>query len=396
MRKLLILLLLIVVPFQLFAFTISDFEAKKVKYVKLIETKLSNKLSKLSNKKLESLVKLVDKRITKTEDSEKLSDNSKLKNLALLYALKEVILKIPSKETSIEDSSIVIKIIDDKRCNDCNVNLITEKLKELPFLESAKYINYDYSDIGMKDYLETNGIKFLPAIVFSNNDFKDPDNSFKTYLVNIKSWEYSLQVWSRFDPLVKRSEKWFMILDSDKLKDIKENSYIKWNTDAKITWLEYSDIECPFCARLHNSSTPKDLKEKYWDKLNYVFNHFPLAFHKNAQVWAEILECSWAEKGWEVFYSLLDKTFSESKSDIDFLIEEAVKLWASKTKLEACLKDWIFSDKVDNQMKFWADTFGITWTPWSVLINNETWEYEILSWAYPTTNFEKIIDSLLK
>jgi protein-disulfide isomerase len=49
-----------------------------------------------------------------------------------------------------------------------------------------------------------------------------------------------------------------------------------------VTWLEYSDLECPYCAKLHNAGTPEDLAEKYGNKLNQVFNHFPLQFHNNA------------------------------------------------------------------------------------------------------------------
>jgi protein-disulfide isomerase len=43
-----------------------------------------------------------------------------------------------------------------------------------------------------------------------------------------------------------------------------------------------------------------------------------------------------------------------------------------------------------------AQLFGITWTPGNVLINNNTGEYDIISWAYPTASFETIIDKLLK
>jgi len=54
-----------------------------------------------------------------------------------------------------------------------------------------------------------------------------------------------------------------LILDKKVLAEIKENSYLKGNKDAKITWLEYSDLECPFCAKLHNSGTPEELVKKY-------------------------------------------------------------------------------------------------------------------------------------
>jgi protein-disulfide isomerase len=63
---------------------------------------------------------------------------------------------------------------------------------------------------------------------------------------------------------------------------MKTSAFIKGNTDAKITWIEYSDLECPYCAKLHNSGTPEDLREKYGDKMNQIFQSFPLEFHDNA------------------------------------------------------------------------------------------------------------------
>jgi hypothetical protein len=77
-----------------------------------------------------------------------------------------------------------------------------------------------------------------------------------------------------------------------------------------------------------------------------------------------------------------------------FLIDEAVKLWANETTLTACVDAKTYSQKIADQMDMGSDIFWITWTPWNVLINNETLEYEILSWAYPISSFEDIIDKL--
>jgi protein-disulfide isomerase len=212
----------------------------------------------------------------------------------------------------------------------------------------------------------------------------------------MKDGEYILPLGASFNPFAKRSENWFLMLDKTKLKSIKDSSFIKWNKNAKITWLEYSDLECPYCAKLHNSGTEDELNKKYWDKLNMVFNSFPLPFHKNAEVWAEILECLGNQKWTDAFYKLIDKAYSDKKSDKEYLISEAIKLWANEDKLNKCLTDWTYKQKVTDTKNAWVELFGITWTPGNVLINNETWEYEIISWAYPTSSFEAIIDKLLK
>jgi hypothetical protein len=45
-------------------------------------------------------------------------------------------------------------------------------------------------------------------------------------------------------------------------------------------------------------------------------------------------------------------------------------------------------------MNTWTNIFGITWTPGNVIINTETLEYEVISWAYPAQTFRDAIERL--
>lgn len=288
--------------------------------------------------------------------------------------------------------SITITVIDDKRCNNCQTEAIVTQLSQAPELANATFVTKDFIDDNMTDFVTENEIIALPAIIFSNNNV---GQWLTPYLIEISNWEYSLQVNSTFNPFAERSKKGFLLLDLGKLKEIKNNSYIKGNEDAKITWLEYSDLECPYCATLYENGTPKELADKYGNKLNKVFNHFPLDFHANAKPGAELLECLAAEKGAEAFYSLIEKSFREKKSTERFLLKEAEDLGWNKASLETCLDNETYSAKVDAQMERGSTLFGVTGTPGNVLINNETGEYEVISGAYPTSSFVEIIDKLL-
>ena len=55
--------------------------------------------------------------------------------------------------------------------------------------------------------------------------------------------------------------------------------------DAKVTVVEFSDFECPYCTRAANATN--EIKKKYGDKVRVVFRHFPLSFHKNAHLAAQ-------------------------------------------------------------------------------------------------------------
>lgn len=74
------------------------------------------------------------------------------------------------------------------------------------------------------------------------------------------------------------------------------------NAAAKLTIIEFSDFECPFCAR-YVRDTYKQIQKEYVDtgKVRYVFRHFPLAqIHPNATRAAEASECARVQgKFWE-------------------------------------------------------------------------------------------------
>ena len=312
----------------------------------------------------------------------------------------------PGVQQDYEELSITV--IDDKRCVNCPTTAIVDQLKQLPSIANAEVTVKDFSDTGVAEYLEENNIKALPLFIFSTNNFDvsndpvqldqngQPTPKLNNFLVANAEGDYTLEVGSTFNPFETRSENGYLVIDQDQLKSIKDSSLIKGNTDAKITWIEYSDLECPYCAKLHNAGTVEDLTAKYGDNLNIIYNHFPLGFHDNAQPGAEILECLGEQEWTEAFYSLIKKAYTDKKSTKSYLIDEAVALWASEDALNECLDSGKFTAKVKDGMATATELFGITGTPGNVLINNETGEYEVISWAYPTSAFEEIIDGLLK
>jgi len=167
-----------------------------------------------------------------------------------------------------------------------------------------------------------------------------------TFLQAIPSGEFSLAVGSTFNPFETRSDRGFLQIDKEKIDSVKDSSYIKGNKDAKITWIEYSDLECPYCAKLHNAGTTEALTEKYGDDLNIIYNHFPLGFHANAQPGAEILECLGELKGTEAFYGLIKVAYADEKSSKAYLIEEAVNLGADEDEINDCLDSGKYTTKV--------------------------------------------------
>jgi protein-disulfide isomerase len=73
--------------------------------------------------------------------------------------------------------------------------------------------------------------------------------------------------------------------------------------------VEYSDTECPFCIRLHN--TMKQIRTDYAGQISFVYRNFPLtSIHRHAQKEAEMISCVHVLGGEKAMYSFIDALFS--------------------------------------------------------------------------------------
>ncbi|MET0411264.1 MAG: thioredoxin domain-containing protein, partial [Polyangiaceae bacterium] len=73
--------------------------------------------------------------------------------------------------------------------------------------------------------------------------------------------------------------------------------------NAKVTLVEFSDFQCPFCSRAAN--VVHQVREKYGDRVRFVFRQFPLDFHKEAHLAAQAALVAHEQgKFWE-FHDLL-------------------------------------------------------------------------------------------
>lgn len=160
--------------------------------------------------------------------------------------------------------------------------------------------------------------------------------------------------------------------------------------DAKVTIVEYSDFQCPYCARAH--STVDQVMKEYKGKVRLVYKNFPLGFHKFAEPAAIAAECTF-EQDPAAFWKLYDYYFEHqqqlSPENIKDKTLEAVK----GTKVDTAK----FNDCFDNKKtlaKVQADQaegqqVGVTGTP-AFIINGRK-----LSGAQPIDRFKAIIDDEL-
>lgn len=165
--------------------------------------------------------------------------------------------------------------------------------------------------------------------------------------------------------------------------------------DAPVVMVEFTDFQCPFCKRFHDTVFP-DLVKKYVDtgKLRIVSRNLPLPFHQNAQPAALAAACANQQgKFWPMRERLFAKNDSLTTSNILGAAEGAsLDLAKFKTCWEG--KEFEAAVKKDSDE---AGSVGITGTPSFVVgkPNGDKLHGVIVVGAQPLATFEAEIDKLL-
>ncbi len=179
----------------------------------------------------------------------------------------------------------------------------------------------------------------------------------------------------------------------------RERDHIRGNVDAKISLIEYSDFECPFCKRFHD--TPKQLIADYGGRVNWVYRHFPLGFHNpGAQKQAEASECAAELGGNDAFWKFSDALYARTTSNgkgfpISKLVPLAEEIGLDAKSFAECLDSGKYAARVKEDIEE-GSTIGITGTPGSIMFNSETGEAQLISGAVPLARFKVVVDRWLQ
>lgn len=120
------------------------------------------------------------------------------KNYDVIFNWWNKVWNVTTGSWNVASSDIVVKIVWDKRCSECQTDVITDSLKKVPFLAWATFEQMDFADEWAKDFIKANWITALPAFLLNTNNV--PDAQFAQYLTATPAGLYSLNVWSEFDP----------------------------------------------------------------------------------------------------------------------------------------------------------------------------------------------------
>lgn len=160
--------------------------------------------------------------------------------------------------------------------------------------------------------------------------------------------------------------------------------------DAKITIIEYTDFQCPFCARAQGTS--RQLRTMYGDKIQWVFRDYILVFHKQAMYAHQIGQCIHKQDEL-VFWNYFDRLFASLQVDraniepakIDRLV---AGLGVNMGQLKSCQTSPATQEQVLAEQKS-GDSYSVRGTP-AFFINGR-----FISGAAPLREFVGVIEEEL-
>ena len=178
------------------------------------------------------------------------------------------------------------------------------------------------------------------------------------------------------------------------IRPIDDQDHVRGSANAKVTIIEYADIECPFCKRFH--PTIRKVLETYPNDVRWVYRHFPLEqLHPNAKIAALATECAGEQgKFWEMLDYLLEKVQTGEELAADNLPSLAQKAGVSGiSQFTTCLSSQKYEARIASDLQD-AAVAGGQGTPYSVIIGPNG-EKEPLSGAQPFEAVKAAVDKFL-
>ncbi|MDA8611442.1 DsbA family protein, partial [Candidatus Pacebacteria bacterium] len=172
---------------------------------------------------------------------------------------------------------------------------------------------------------------------------------------------------------------------------VNEDDHLYGSVDAKVTIIEFSDFECPFCGRVH--PTLKQIVDEYDGDVAWVYRHFPLSqIHPNAEPLAQASECVSEFGGNDAFWNFADGVF-DGRINLSDLSGINKVTGVNKNAVQTCVDSGKYKAEVQKDLADGIATGG-RGTPHSVVVgpNGSTFA---LSGAQPIEAFRQVIDQML-
>lgn len=178
-----------------------------------------------------------------------------------------------------------------------------------------------------------------------------------------------------------------------KIKKPDNKDHWQGNKNARYVWVEYSDIECPFCKKLKPDLDK--LMTEQGDNVARIFRHYPLPFHPKAQPAAEATECAQEQGGDEAFWKLTSALFEKMPDiEVSAFADVATEQGLDGAALQQCIDSNKYEQKVKDQQTEAANA-GVQATPSSVIYDMKTGKTKLIEGALPYDSLKTELENFI-
>jgi len=159
---------------------------------------------------------------------------------------------------------------------------------------------------------------------------------------------------------------------------------VRGNPAATVTIVEFSDYQCPFCARVN--PTLAKIRETYGDRVKIVFKDYPLPNHPQAPKAAEAARCAGDQKK---YWEMHDAMFANQRAlEVPALKQTARAMGLNGASFDQCLDSGKWAEAVAAGTEL-GGKMGVNSTP-TLYVNGRA-----VIGAMPFETFKSIIDEEL-
>lgn len=195
--------------------------------------------------------------------------------------------------------------------------------------------------------------------------------------------------------------------NTDPVTPVTPVDHIIGASNPKVTLIEYSDLECPFCKNF--DTTMNKIMQKYGNQVAWVYRHFPLdcvdntspectVLHSKARHEAVASECAFEQGGNDAFWKYITQVFSITPSnnrlDPAKLTSIAEGLGLKMDQFNSCLSTDKYADVVSTDAKEGLKS-NVNGTPLTIVVDRLGNTYSI-SGAFPYEVVSGVIDEVSK
>jgi protein-disulfide isomerase len=176
------------------------------------------------------------------------------------------------------------------------------------------------------------------------------------------------------------------------LDPITSQDHIRGDINAVVKIVEYSDLDCPFCQRFHQ--TMKQITSEYGsDKVAWVYRNSPI--YPKSFGYANATECVAEIGGEEKFWQYLDLLYSRDDKNLDVGILEsyAQQVGVDVEPFKKCQDEMRYKDKLNINVAGMAKAGG-GGTPHSILVAPNGELIQIMG-AQPIESVKSLIEQAL-